>query len=172
MTHRNDIQDTAADFEIMLHRRQTDLWRLCLRQAWGNTEQARDLMQESILALLRIDARRRHDVTDAEERSWVLLVARTAISNLRRKHRVETVPLDESWALPAEDNDDKARELLDEMRVHLSEADQQLLQLYRDGFAVKDIAVILSITADATSVRLHRLTERLRTIYNDNYKSR
>ncbi len=102
----------------------------------------------------------------------MLLVARTAISNLRRKHRVETVPLDESWALPAEDNDDKARELLDEMRVHLSEADQQLLQLYRDGFAVKDIAVILSITADAASVRLHRLTERLRTIYNDNYKSR
>jgi len=168
MTHRNDIQ---SDFEVMLQRRQTDLWRLCLRQAWGNVEQARDLMQESILALLRLDKRRRTDVTDAEERSWVVLVARTAIYNLRRKHRVETVSLDENWPL-AGDNCNHARELLEEMRTHLSDADNRLLQLYLDGYAVKDIAVKLSITADAAGVRLHRLTERLRTIYNETYKSK
>ena len=168
MTHHDDIH---ADFEAMLQRRQSDLWRLCLRQAWGDTEEARNLMQESVLALLRVDARRRTDATDAEERSWVLLVARTALGNLRRKHRIETVSLDESWPIAMEEDNSKSRELLDEMSTYLSEADRQLLQLYRDGYAVKDIAVILSITADAASVRLHRLTERLRTIYNETYKS-
>ena len=168
----NDIRTTATDFESMLQRRQRDLWRLCLRQAWGDTEQARDLMQESLLALLRADGSRRTDVSDTEERSWVLLVARTALHNLRRKHRVETVPLDEIWQMADDVGDDKACELLDELRVHLSEADQQLLQLYRDGFGEKDIAAVLSISADAAGVRLHRLTERLRKIYDDTNKSR
>lgn len=169
MTPRNDIQTTATDFESMLQRRQRDLWRLCLRQAWGDAERARDLMQESLLALLRADGSRRTDVSDAEERSWVLLVARTALGNLRRKRRVETVPIDERWQLADEDSGDKAREMLDEMKEYLSKEDQLLLKYYREGFGAKDIAVLLSISADAAGVRLHRLTKRLRKIYNENF---
>lgn len=167
MTHREDIE---SDIERLLRRRQRELWRLCLRQSWGDGEQARDLMQEVVLALLRAAGQRRADASEAEERTWVLLVARRTLFNLRRKRRVETVALDETMPL-AEENGNPAREIVEEMRQRLAEGDQRLLALYMDGYAVKEIAQELSISADAASVRLHRLIQRLRTLYNETYNT-
>ena len=151
-------------------RRRDDLWHLCLRHAWGNRDRARDLMQEVVLALMHKIDRLRQDLTEGEERRWVLTVAGNALIDLQRKRRVEyTTWGDREPELP-EDSDREAREQIEELSRHLPDADQQLLRLYREGYAIKEIAVILSISADAASVRMHRLIQRMRTIYNEIHK--
>ena len=172
MVHAIDIPHPQTPIEALLERRCDDLWHLCMRHAWGNRERARDLMQEVVLALLRKESLRDPEADDAEERAWVLIVANNALIDLKRKRRIEYSTWgDRQPELPG-DSDHEAREQIDELCSHLSPADQQLLRLYRDGYAIKEIAIILSITPDAVSVRMHRLVKRMKTVYDEIHKTK
>lgn len=171
MEHIINITHPQTPIEALLQRRRDDLWHLCMRHTWGNRERARDLMQEVVLVLMHKIDRLRPNPTDNEERSWVLTVADNALIDLKRKRRIEyTTWGDREPELP-DDSDREAREQIEELSNHLSPSDQQLLRLYRDGYTVKEISVVLSISADAAGVRMHRLIQRMRTIYNEIHKT-
>lgn len=155
-------------------RRRDDLWRLCLRHAWGNRERARDMMQETVLELMHVADRMRPDITEGEERAWVLRVAGNALIDQSRKRRVEyTTWGDRQPDLPASrDTDREAREQIDEISTFLSADDQRFLCLYREGYTVKEIASKLAISDDAAGMRMHRLVKRMKTIYNEIHKTR
>lgn len=173
MAHIIDITHPETPIEALLQRRRDDLWHLCLRHAFGNRERARDMMQEVVLELMHVVDRLRPEATEAEERAWVLRVAGNALIDQSRKRRVEyTTWGDRQPDLPDNgDSDRAASEQIDELATHLSADDQRFLRLYREGYAVKEIASLLDISADAAGVRMHRLVKRLKTIYNEIHKT-
>ena len=54
----------------------------------------------------------------------------------------------------------------------LTEQDRLLLGLMMEGYRNREIAGMLSITAGAVGVRIHRMAARMREIYNKLYNNK
>lgn len=101
---------------------------------------------------------------EGEGRAWLFTVARNLMANQRRKDArlVAWEPSD----VPAEDESEAADTRIDLSRAfsRLSAEDQEVLALVVwEGLTSAQAASVLSITARAFRVRLHRARRRLRT---------
>ena len=104
--------------------------------------------------------KKRSSVTRGEELPWLYRIASFVVANYRRKerHRLDVLWLfHEPDTAPAADSFLETDPDLAKAWTLLTSAQQELLALVVvEGLAVQDVAVVLGITPNALSIRLHR----------------
>ncbi len=119
---------------------------------------AEDVLGDVLLVMWR----RRSDLPEGAELPWCYGVARGCLANARRGddrrlrlvRRLEQQPAEHD---PSDDPD------LDAVLTALPAKDRELLRLWAwEQLAPREIAVVLGISPNAASIRLHRATAKLR----------
>ena len=159
--------DRAA-IEQLLERHQPRLWRFGLKLC-RNEEDARDLLQETMLAAARSIGGFRGE---ASLSTWLFTIARSYCIKHRR-HRVhaparleslETDSGEEVMSRAAPDADPEAAAASAELGVALDQAISALAVPYREVLLLRDVeglsapeaASVLGVSVDAIKSRLHR----------------
>jgi RNA polymerase sigma-70 factor (ECF subfamily) len=122
----------------------------------GGGSDTDDIVAEVLTVLWR----RLDDVPADAEVPWALGVARRCLANHRRSttRRARLVERMVANQVPAPSTDDALHEAL----VCLDADQREILRLWAwEGFAPREIAVVLGITANAASIRLHRARREL-----------
>ena len=144
-------------FERLVGQVYEPLQRYLLRRTDPAT--ADDVLGDVLLVLWR----RLDDVPAAEPLPWAYGVARGCLGNARRgAARQERLVQRLARERPAErDGDDRLTEALEA----LPEADRELLRLWAwEQLPPREIAVVLGVSANAATIRLHRAKKRLKAL--------
>ncbi len=116
-----------------------------------------DIVAETLTVVWR----RLDDVPTDAALPWTIGVARRCLANHRRADQRRSVLTERVAAHLA----DRADPVDDELRVAMAQLDadqRELLHLWAwEGFAPREIAVVLGITPNAASIRLHRARREL-----------
>lgn len=169
-TGRERRSPLPHDFESWFHDHRDTVYRY-VRYRVATRETAEDVTSEVFMKALRsID---RYDPDRAAPRTWLLRIARNAVTDhlrsLRRRGSLH-VSLDRIPDLVADLPSQEAR-LMKQERIQtllngtrmLRPADQEILSLrYGAGLKNGEIAESLGITPNAVAVRIHRALKRLR----------
>ena len=158
------------DFEAWFNDHRESVYRY-VRFRVASREVAEDLTSDVFFKALRSLAR--YDRTRSAPRTWLLRIARNAVTDhlraLRRRGSLH-VTLDRVPDLVSQGPSQEERVLREE-RVQkllnatgrLREADQEILSLrYGAGLCNQEIAAAMEITSNAVAVRLHRAVKRLK----------
>lgn len=148
--------EEAAAFESVVAGVWVPLQRYLRRRTDPAT--AEDVLGDVLLVLWR----RRDQVPPEAALPWCYAVARGCLANARRSddRRLRLVRKLVDEPPRPEPSDDP---VLDEALAALPAADRELLRLWAwEGLTPREIAVVLDITPNAASIRLHRATKRLR----------
>lgn len=159
MTRAPD-DDRRRRFEALVTEAYVPLLRYLRRRTDAAT--ADDVLGDTLLVLWR----RFDDVPRDAALPWCFGVARGCLANRARgeeRHRRLVHRLaGEALVPPPEPSPDPA---LDEALLRLGEKDREVLRLWAwEGLAPREIGVVLGISANAASIRLHRATRRLRDV--------
>lgn len=151
---------TSADgrreaFEALVREAYVPVLRYLVRRTDPAT--ADDVLGDVLLVLWR----RFDDLPDGAHLPWCFGVARGCLANRRRsddrqRRLVERLASSPVSGDPADDPD------LDQALERLGDKDREVLRLWAwEDLAPREIAVVLGISANAASIRLHRATRRL-----------
>jgi RNA polymerase sigma-70 factor (ECF subfamily) len=123
---------------------------------------AEDAFAETLLVLWR----RLEDVPPEAALPWSYGVARRVLANARRAGDRHVRLVDRvSRERAASAEPETTAGMLDQALAALADADRELLRLWAwEQLAPRDIAVVLGISANAASIRLHRAKGRLAQI--------
>lgn len=159
-----------GEFEVWYHEHRQVVYRY-VRFRVATREAAEDVTSEVFLKALR--SFQRYDARLASPRTWLLRIARNAVTDhlrsLRRRGSLH-VSLDRVPDLVA-DVPSQDERVLREERIQtilngagsLRKGDQEILSLrYGAGLGNQEIADALGISANAVAVRLHRALKRLK----------
>lgn len=159
-----------ADIEAWYHEHRSSVYRY-IRFRVATREAAEDVTSEVFMKALR--AADRYDGSRASPRTWLLRIARNAVTDhlraLRRRGSLH-VSLDRIPDL-ASDLPSQEQRVLKQERIQrllnanqtLRRADQEILSLrYGAGLSNAEIAEHLDISNNAVAVRLHRALKRLK----------
>jgi RNA polymerase sigma-70 factor (ECF subfamily) len=163
--------DLPPDFEAWFHEHRSAVYRY-VRFRVASRESAEDVTSEVFFKALR--SLRRYDARRASPRTWLLRIARNAVTDhlraLRRRGALhvslDRVP-DLASDAPTQDErvvrEERIQRLLNGNRM-LRRSDQEILSL-RYGACLDngEIAECLHISNNAVAVRLHRALRRLKT---------
>ena len=163
------------DFESWYDDHRNTVYRY-VRYRVATREAAEDVTSEVFMKALR--AIRRYDPDRASPRTWLLRIARNAVTDhlraLKRKGSlhvsldrvpdlVSNVPSQEARVIKQE----RIQRLLNGSQ-RLRQADQEVLSLrYGSGLSNGEIAEHLGISNNAVAVRLHRALKRLKQAVED-----
>lgn len=158
------------DFSLWYHSHRETVFRY-VRFRVATREAAEDVTSEVFMKALR--SLKRYDSRRASPRTWLLRIARNAVTDhlrsLRRRGSLH-VSLDRVPDLVAHEESAELRVVRQE-RIQkvlnatgtLRSADQEILSLrYGAGLANSEIADAMGISANAVAVRLHRALSRLK----------
>ena len=156
-------------FDRLVRVTHSDAYALALRLT-GNTEDARDVVQETYLRAYRSIGRFRGD---AQFSTWLYrIVANCSATQLsrRQRHRHEELALDDEVVDTRPEHDPALQGDLAELRANLDAAIRDLPPRLRAVVVLRDIydlpheaiAEELGISVTAAKVRLHRARRRLR----------
>jgi RNA polymerase sigma-70 factor, ECF subfamily len=162
--HNAAVVDPAAEdrrrrFEAVVAATYVPLQRFLRRRT--DPASADDLLGDVLLVMWR----RADDIPADAELAWCYGVARGCLANsvrARQRHLrlLRRLAADRSWPPPGATDEDPR--LHDAMRG-LSATDLEILRLWAwEDLAPREIALVLGISANAASIRLHRATKRLR----------
>lgn len=143
-------------FEAVVAEVWVPLQRYLRRRADAAT--AEDVLGDVLLVMWR----RRADLPADAVLPWCYAVARGCLSNARRgdERRLRLVHRIAEQPPPSVPHEDP---VLDAALARLPSADRELLRLWAwEELAPREIAVVLGITPNAASIRLHRALKRLR----------
>ncbi|KUG09557.1 RNA polymerase sigma factor [Solirubrum puertoriconensis] len=157
---------SSADFTARITEYQPLLWRVC-RMYCPDANDRQDLYQEIVLQLWQ--AWPRYQPGAAKLSTWLYRVAlNVAISDLRRRTRqpnISALEPDAPYAAPPPDDlgDDLAQ--LYRAIERLSEVEKAFVLLYLEERSYEEMADILGITQNNVRVKMHRVQEKLRTLF-------
>ena len=144
-------------FERVVGRVYEPLQRYLLRRTDPAT--ADDVLGDVLLVLWR----RLDDVPSGDPLPWAYGVARGCLANARRS-AARQERLAERLARERPAGTEQDGRLADALAV-LPEADRELLRLWAwEQLPPREIAVVLGVSANAATIRLHRAKKRLRTL--------
>ena len=159
-----------GEFEAWYHEHRSVVYRY-VRFRVSTREVAEDVTSEVFMKALR--SFRRYDPTRAAPRTWLLRIARNAVTDhlrsLKRRGSLhvslDRVP-DLVADIPSQDErvlrEERIQKILNGARG-LRKSDQEILSLrYGAGLGNTEIAESLGISSNAVAVRLHRALKRLR----------
>ena len=149
MTPERRFEELAAEVLVPLQR--------YIRR---RTQDGDDVLADTMLVLWR----RLDDVPQDARLPWAYGVARGCLQNARRSEERRWNLLRRLAAEPAPTPPADGDPELAEALARLAETDRDVLRLWAwEGLAPREIAVVLGISANAASIRLHRATTKLRT---------
>lgn len=134
-------------------------WR-CLLAARGNTEKARDMIQESALRLLTYCDTLTNDVTKSASRKWLIRVVDSAIAAYCHKEQNVT-SLNVLADTAVDTHVAEIREILDDLMSDLCDTERQFMQLYIEGYDLNDLSIIFEIDYNAAATRLSRIRRKM-----------
>jgi len=145
----------AEAFEDLVREAYVPLLRYLVRRTDPAT--ADDVLGDVLLVLWR-----RFDAVPGDARvPWCLGVARGCLANRRRSDERQRRLVERLAAVPAVAPPDGDPDL-DEALATLGDRDREVLHLWAwESLAPREIGVVLGISANAASIRLHRATRRL-----------
>ena len=152
-------QDRRQRFEAVVAATYVPLQRFLRRRTDPAT--ADDVLGDVLLVMWR----RADDIPADAALAWCYGVARGCLANssrsrLRHLRLVRRLADDRSWQPSGETTDDTR--LADALR-RLPSKDQEVLRLWAwEELPPREIAVVLGVSANAASIRLHRATKRLK----------
>ena len=162
--------DLPQEFEIWFRDYRETVYRY-VRFRVATRERAEDITSDVFLKALR--ALSRYDPRRSSPRTWLLRIARNAVTDhlrtLRRRGSLH-ISLDRAPDLVSQAPSQEER-ILREEQVHrllnaaatLRESDQEVLSLrYGAGMRNTEIAATLNISCNVVAVRIHRALGRLR----------
>lgn len=162
--------DLPPDFDVWFRDHRETVYRY-VRFRVATRESAEDITSDVFLKALR--ALRRYDPRRASPRTWLIRIARNAVTDhlraLRRRGALhvslDRVPDLVSQAPSQEERilrEEQVRRLLNAAAT-LRETDQEVLSLrYGAGMRNAEIAVTLKTSCNVVAVRIHRALGRLR----------
>ncbi|MFM2076582.1 MAG: hypothetical protein RJA49_472 [Actinomycetota bacterium] len=149
------MNDRRTRFEYVFGEVYAPLQRYALRRTDAAT--ADDVVADALLVLWR----RLDDVPAGAELPWCYGVARRCLANRRRGAERQANVVDRLMAersAPAPEPDVE----LDMALATLDADDRELVRLWAwEGLQPREIAVVLGISANAASIRVHRAKSRL-----------
>ena len=166
------VPDLPQDFAQWHRDHRAAVYRY-VRFRVATRETAEDVTSEVFLKALR--SIKRYDSNRAAPRTWLLRIARNAVTDhlrsLRRRGSLH-VSLDRVPDLVAQVPSQEERVLKEERIQHLlngtkllHQADQEILSLrYGSGLDNNEIAEALGVSPNAVAVRLHRSLKRLKDV--------
>jgi RNA polymerase sigma-70 factor (ECF subfamily) len=120
---------------------------------------ADDVLGDTLLVLWR----RFDDVPAGAELPWCFGVARGCLANRVRGDERQRRLVRRMATASRSPESDSADPMLDEALERLGDKDREILRLWAwEELAPREIAVVLGISPNAASIRLHRATRRLR----------
>ena len=142
-----------------------------MRYSLGDAAWAEDLEQEVVLRIWQKMDTLSALPDSAAEKAWVVKVTKSVLDNISRKQHVTVEKLSDSFVVTYTDEYKEKRELLEELGAHLPPDDRQLLELLVEGYHNKEIAKMLSLSANTVGVRVNRMVAKLREIYDKLYNN-
>jgi RNA polymerase sigma-70 factor (ECF subfamily) len=156
------VVDRRERFEVLARDVAEPLYRYAVRRVGP------DLAQDVVADALLVMWRRLDDIPESGALPWCYAVARRCVSNAQRSQRRQQGLLRRITILerPIQDPADEADKADDEplhwALLRMTEADRELLRLWAwESLTPAEIAIVLGITANAVSIRLHRARKRL-----------
>lgn len=160
----------SEDFLHSLREHAAIIRKVCRLYAY-NREDREDLEQEVMLQLWRSW----NSFRDQSSRTtWVYRVAmNTAVSFVRRDARMKRSdsPIPEGSTDSGRQAKEEQEELY-EMLGNLSEADRMLAMFYLDELSYEEIAGITGWTVNNVGVRMNRMRQRLKRLYEDGHSGK
>jgi RNA polymerase sigma-70 factor (ECF subfamily) len=155
------MPDRRARFEALVREVAEPLHRYAVRRV--GPDRAPDVVADAFLVMWR----RLDDVPETGALPWCYAVTRLCVSNAERTQRrqrglvARIARLDPPVAQLTADDGEPDVELHDALR-RLPESQRELLRLWAwESLTPAEIAVVLGITPNAVSIRLHRARKRL-----------
>lgn len=159
MTDERRDTERGAHFDRVAREVAPHVRSYALRRTDGDT--AQDVLAETLLVLWR----RLEDVPEGAELPWCYAVARNCLANAERSARrqrglvARIARLDPPRETAPPDAPDPT---VHRALARLPADDRELVRLWAwEQLAPREIAVVLGVSANAVSVRLHRLRRRL-----------
>lgn len=148
--------DRRARFEEVFDAAYVPVQRYVRRRGGG--DETDDVVADTFMVVWR----RLDDVPSEAVVPWCLGAARRCLANQRRSTTRRARLRDRVAAEPARVNDDSADADLVTALARLDDEQRELLRLsVWEGFGAGEIAVVLGITPNAVSIRLHRARREL-----------
>jgi RNA polymerase sigma-70 factor (ECF subfamily) len=146
--------DRQVRFEELAHAVGPPLRRFVVRRADAGLVD--DVLSDTMLVLWR----RLDDVPADEPLPWCYGVARGCLANAQRSARRQQRLTDRLSTVRTDDAPDDTA--LHEALARLSEQERELVRLWAwEQLQPQEIAVVLGVTANAVSIRLHRARRKL-----------
>src|SRR5436190_16595961 len=162
------------EFEQILQRFEIPLFQYA-RRITGDTEQARDVVQETFIKFQRNGALQRED----EPATWLFTVCRNGALNICRKER-RMIYLDEEIIASREDKQPmpfdrieqrEASGFLMKILATLPPRQQEVLQLkFQNDLSYQEIAEITRTTSNSVGVLIHTALKTLRQRFRESSK--
>lgn len=154
-----------ARFTALAERVAEPLRRYAVRRT--DPETAQDVVADTMLVLWR----RLDDVPGNDPLPWSYAVARRCLANQARAARRQ-LRLVEKLAQQPHPGGSVVDDELHAALARLSQAERELVRLWAwEQLEPREIAVVLGITANAASIRLHRARKKLAAILGPGRKS-
>ena len=149
MKHKENIQH---GFENFLERHRLFIWKLCNRYADGKPDVGLDYVQDiSVLLWLRF-GNLRSGVLPQQEQKWISYSARDYFRAQSRRNKKTWVAYEEH---PLSLEPESPSEILAEYLVCLTPLEHKIVDLYVQGFKVREIAQILDISLSSIHRHFH-----------------
>lgn len=142
-----------------------DIYAFVYRQM-GNREDALDLTQECFLAAFR--SLPSYDARKAGIRTWLYHIASHKVIDLRRRRKVQYLPMDEQELVDEKDYIEELQnqELLRQVEILVCGMDPQVQEVFRmrvyGGHSFPEIASVLDQPETKIKAQYYRLTAKIR----------
>lgn len=157
--------DRRARFEEVFDAAYVPVQRYVRRRGGGETD---DVVADTFMVVWR----RLDDVPSEAVVPWCLGAARRCLANQRRSTKRRALLRDRVAREPAPVDDDSGDVDLVAALARLDDEQRELLRLsVWEGFGAGEIAVVLGITPNAVSIRLHRARRELADLLGAGKKS-
>ncbi len=162
----DEIRQRYADF---LNKYGGNITDFCIRFC-SNHSDAEDLMQEVFIALWKGLPQLRTDISHRLANRWLYkLMLSVYIKHVRRKPDISFMPVELLPETHTGAVDDTLVKLVDELTEYLSDEDRALVDDFRYGYKLSELAQRHNLSIGAVSTRLSRIKHKLKEIYYKYY---
>lgn len=160
MTEGNDTR--YEKFDRLIERHYRLIRMLCWRQSSGSDDLCEELMQECCISIWSHLDSLRADGLHIAQTAWIAWRCRDVLSRYRRRKRFKWQSIDDPTVeeTPAAD-DTSRRELIEELAATLNKRERCLLDLFLEGYTLKEIAGKIGVTPEAAKKMKQRIVKKM-----------
>ena len=148
------------EFEEIYLRYSPQIYRVCMGYV-NDTEQAKDLTQETFVAVWRNLSSFKHQ---SKISTWIFRIAtNNCLRAIEKANRVKTTELPFDLSVPEEESNEGKLAFLYNCIAELEETERIIISLVLEDLPQAEIAAIVGLTGVNTRVKIHRIKEKLAT---------